>query len=206
MNDTVLGYDTILITANLPNSFYIKSDCGFYLHLTLRIFYQSFPNQISNPKTCAIFFSYVSSLLAQVAPDVDPCDDQRLDKSYLYSKESAFDGSHLFWGPGLGSASSSHLQYWESVPGNGRLVMYLRDVTIDAEGPRYGSSQLEALRFTGQRSSYATVPHDGNAAGGTEDVQADQHFTWYMEVKPASSGLGQGQRMGKSVIKLTRFK
>ncbi|GFR79820.1 hypothetical protein ElyMa_005884900 [Elysia marginata] len=85
------------------------------------------------------------------------------------------------------------LDHWQSVPSDGRLVMYLSNVTFDANGPQFGPSQLQALHFTGARGSYATILHNGNTDGGLEDVQADMHFTWYFMVKPASSSGGEGQ-------------
>ncbi|GFN94862.1 sperm acrosomal protein fsa-acr.1 [Plakobranchus ocellatus] len=116
----------------------------------------------------------------------------RTDKTNLYSKEASFDGNHLFWGPGPVYGTSTHLQYWEAAPSRSRLIMYLKDVLIEQNGPQYGSIQLQALRFTGQQSSYATMLYDGVSLGEDNDVQADQNFTWYMEVLPDSSSSGQG--------------
>ena len=44
------------------------------------------------------------------------------------------------------------------------------------------------------RSSYATVLNN-NPGQGLENVQADMHFTWYFEVKPAPGGSDEGEKI-----------
>ncbi|RUS92189.1 hypothetical protein EGW08_000042, partial [Elysia chlorotica] len=123
------------------------------------------------------------------------CNHDRWNKDYLYSKEVLFDGSHLFWGPRPPTAPSSYLKHWQAVPNDGRLVMYLRNVAVDDQGPQYNPDRLQALQFSGQQDSYATVP---DTTGSGESVRADSYFTWFFEVKPAAGGSGEDVRIGAS--------